>query len=413
MHLHDRGPAEFHTSGNTLGATWLLLLLLICPAPLLAGGEPNPIGDIVDKLIHFGAWDGKRPITLPLRLIHSDDRTPATDAAVAIRTGEGGTLYRADEEGRVAIPLEGRPLESRFVTPEDEWISFWVTAHNFDVRRLGGDRPPFVFRSTIDLPVLRAGSLRIYHEEGLEKEALQAAVAVSKSLTAAAEALGEKILPFRLLVTDEPEGAGVFTDGGVFPLTRGEISREGVDLRVYIHETVEHHLIHRLGLYHDAKNRWVGDGIAEWTAYVTVRETRGREAALAILDRARGKIRRAMQQDTPTYDFFADFEALSGPRADEFEGEGVEAMALGYPMSLALWLDLSAAEGKPVVPDLLEFLRSNDERSHRELIRWIEKRTETDLLPLLRRFSLEHAHDALEAEMERLEADAAASSRSP
>ena len=132
---------------------------------------------------------------------------------------------------------------------------------------------------------------------------------------------------------------------------------EGLLLWVLVHEGVEHQVAHLL--YHDRQARWVGDGLAEYSAYLTV-STWAPKAAKGSLQARKSQVLNLVSQGYKHYNLLEWFQVHLGP--ETMEGLQSEVIRAGYGVSWAFWLDLAERHGNSVIKVFWEQLSAQGRR---------------------------------------------------
>lgn len=153
------------------------------------------------------------------------------------------------------------------------------------------------------------------------------------------------------------------------------------------HEAAEHSLVKRV--YHDRKARWIGDGLAEYIAYMV-------SGALAVrVQRHALKSRQSeiqnllmLEANRNRYDLVQEF--LYGTNLKE------EIEIVGYGVSLAFWLQIAQQHGEGVIKEFWQRFSQKGFPNAQEAARILSELTGEDIWTKLQNMDLHEVLQTLE-----------------
>ena len=153
------------------------------------------------------------------------------------------------------------------------------------------------------------------------------------------------------------------------------------------HEAVEHSLVKKV--YHDHKARWIGDGLAEYIAYMV-------SGALAVkvqrqaLKSRQSEIQNLLMSEVNRNRYSMVQEFLYGAELKE----GIEVA--GYGVALAFWLQIAQRYGEGVIKEFWQRISQKGFPNAQEAARILSELTGEDIWTKLQNMDLQEVLQTLE-----------------
>ncbi len=240
----------------------------------------------------------------------------------------------------------------------------------------------------------------VYFVPGYEGLAAEIVHSLRDIWTAILQRLGLYLGPFAIaIIPPLAEGqGGVQIDGAVFPLLltqSGSSLQETGALRDFYH-FVPHEATEQVvafKLYHDRAARWVGDGLAEYAAYISSPTDVLRSRLLEI--RYKDVLRFMQKRDWKSYDLTKYF-LVRGAHKGPMELEEITSYT-GYAISLAFWLQIVQKHGEGTIKKFWERVSQISHPTAKDAARILSELTGEDIWSKLQNMDLQEVLQTLEA----------------
>jgi hypothetical protein len=290
---------------------------------------------------------------LPVFLVQADTKEAADDARLILDTSPEPTVLETDPAGQVMIPVDSALLRNNPpVRIEPQGVNLVLA---FSGKFEGRDARSVQVRSASGLKKTGDSRVAVFHEKG--DEALARAVRAALIRTRGEIQSILHLEPRRwavILETDREEknvlyltvpAAGYDSTWRCFR----EEWENGDFMDVNPHEWAETTLTSAIRLYDDPRNRFIGDGLAEfvtWKVSGLPRDYIERLSPAEIGDRE-------------TVDLLSAFQVVPGKfllqgRLDRIPAK--HAYIPGYALSFAFWHELYEEHGPTLIPAFVERL---------------------------------------------------------
>lgn len=220
---------------------------------------------------------------------------------------------------------------------------------------IGGTGSTLVELSVDGLLHLEAGSITVYFKAGQEKLAQETADALQKTFHLVQTRLGLPISPLKIALFQREDFGDIssisfYIKQSIWPLfvsrtwqsfQEGDLDFQKGVYWVMTHEAVETAIAPLL--YLDAGTRWIGDGLAEYSAYTICKEL----SPSVISKRLDGLIKllsQLLESGQTTYNFIKDFPVRIFTRTLDNDLD-----LAGYGVSLGFWLDIANRYGEETI----------------------------------------------------------------
>lgn len=278
-----------------------------------------------------------------------------------------------------------------------------------------GEGPPIVIKQSEleSMAKAQAGEVVVYYSDAaMESVATQIAEELAHAYAFIAERLGWKPYPAGLvLIGGERPGAVRVEGEGELGMTFGlwlptetiaegltQASEDVLDMIYWVmpHEGTEPLFSQKL--YHDCGTRWVGDGLAEYAAYIVSGQFHPDVQQARLKGRLR-TIERLLEQGKKSYNLPQEFQAFRSVQI-VFLRLGCaksphEVMVAGYAVALAIWLDLVDKYGEELVRRFWQELQKLSRPTNQDVFRILGTLTGEDIKVKITQVDLQYAAEVL------------------
>ena len=289
----------------------------------------------------------------PVFLTHTDTDQPARGAKLIVETSPEPSVFESSHTGQVLVPVDSALLrQNPSVRVEPEGVSLVMRAS----AKLDGGRAKSVeLRSASDLDKIGDSRVAVFYDEGDKALALEVRSELIRTRGVIKSVLGLEPKRWAVILETIRKEANVLYltvpaagyDSSWMCFKEDFESGEFMDFNP--HEWTESTVTSALELYDDPRNRFIGDGLAEfvtWKANGLPKDYIERLSPAQIGDRE-------------TVDLLSAFQALPGKFLHRRRIDRLPAKLLyspGYALSFAFWHELYEKHGSRLIPTFVEHM---------------------------------------------------------
>lgn len=292
----------------------------------------------------------KRLGRFPARIVEKGTDRPVPGARVGVLGPDSPLVWESDSQGIIWIPYDPKlyranpPLRVEPGGVEFE-VRFTATATESNYQKVE-------WRTGSDLEKLGDARVAVFHREGdgaLAREVLAEMIRCHASVK---EVLGiEPVSTAAILETGKKENRVLylaFSEPGYRDtwMCFQDRWKSGEFGRVHAHEVAESTLVAALPLYEDPRNRFIGDGIAEWVSW----------SLQGLPSDYLEYLSPEKTGEADTVDLLEVFQAgkrLPGKRGPGWRREHAGGYAPGYALSFAFWHALTEEHGAGLIQEFV------------------------------------------------------------
>lgn len=333
----------------------------------------------------------------PARMVEVGTDRPVAGARVVMLGSNPPLAWESNREGIVRIPFD--PKLYRTNPPlriEPGGVEFKV---RFTATAIGARFQRVEWRTGSDMQKLGDANVAVFHREDEGALAREVLAEMIRCHVSVKEALGiEPVASAAILETGDKENGVLylaFSEPGYRDtwICFHDRWKSGEFSRVHVHEVTESTLVAALPLYKDPRNRFIGDGIAEWVSwnlkglpsdyleYLSPEKT-GRSETIDLLE------------------VFQASNRLPDKSGLGLRRENAGGYAPGYALSFSFWHGLTEEHGAELIKEFLAQIQGREDLSAEESIEILTRLTgDPQLGERVRSVSVEGARKRIESLM--------------
>jgi len=298
--------------------------------------------------------------SLPLwfRLTNSLDQ-PVEELACTLSVGRKKLVRFSDDFGEVLFWVPPPRLFSRVL----------LTAHPDSPIHLhteltgGSDMDPRLgFETGEGLLELRDEKIRVLYPEGYEKQAQELMGILKEEEKIIDRITKMRLRPLKVIMSDEPDRFHV--GGWGVPLEPTTTDK----YKLLPHEWVEGSLSRNCRIYEDPKNRWIGDGLANYIVFEIYKQ---------FYPQGFYTLSKTIPQEDSSRAY--DLRTWVGGRLRNPSG-GISVGWKGYVLAPYFWAKVADKSGNPeIIPEFLEEFQSLEDHTSQNAIAILSRRSGLDI----------------------------------
>ena len=331
-------------------------------------------------------------------------------ARVIIELSKGKISFLTNKNGKCDFFLDKNIFNSKAVIyAEKEGIdtliptmklAAYFTTKSIDKIEQSKEIIPLSFESIDDKEVLKNGNLSVYYPAGKEAEGKKVLSILKKENNIIKNIIGIEPSPFGVLLSNKENP--IITEENIWPVSLKAKNIENSYYWIITHEWTEGIVTGSYGegiisYKNDPYTRWIGDGLAQYTAHKTT-EILVPDSFPKWLSNRLHYFEEPIRQNREYFNLL-QWKAHAGPEP----GDIMMKEIIGYPVCEYFWLKLAERVGQDKIREFVLKAKQISNPTNKELIPLLSEITGMDIEKELTHIELDNVYNYYKKLSERME----------